>query len=49
MKQLTTNQALFSYGLGGLTALAGWFNNMFAMAGMMILFIISISMTFGGD
>ncbi len=49
MKQMTTNQALVCYSLGGLTAFAGWFNNMFAMAGITILFIISVSMTVGGD
>ena len=49
MKQLTTNQSLVCYGLGGLTAWVGWFNNMFVMAGMLVLFIISVSMTFEGE
>ena len=49
MKQLKTNEALVCYGLGGVTAVAGWFNNMFAMAGMLVLFIISVTMTVGGD
>ncbi len=49
MKQMTTNQSLVCYGLGGVTALTGWFNNMFAMAGMLVLFIISVTMTIEGE
>lgn len=49
MNQLTTNQALTWYGLGGLTAFAGWFNQMFLIYGMAILFTISLFLTLGGD
>ncbi len=47
MKQLTGNQALICYGLGGLTSFAGWFNQIFLLYGMTFLFIISITMTVG--
>ena len=48
--QLTTNQALFTYGIGISTAVAGLYNYMFLAAGMFTLFTISVLMTiFGVD
>ena len=43
--QLTTNQALICYGVGGATTVAGYYNSMFLAMGMFMLFTISIFMT----
>ncbi len=47
MKELTTRQALEFYGIGGLTAFAGWFSQMVLLYTMATLFIMSIFLTFG--
>ena len=49
MGELTTNQALTWYGIGGLAAFISWFNQMFLFYSMVTLFIISIFLTFGDE
>ncbi len=48
VQQLTTNGALICYGLGGVTAFAGWkYDIAFLIMGMALLFGVSIILTFG--
>ena len=48
--ELTNNQALIAYGATGATAIAGYYNPVYLVFGMVTLFITSILLTmFGVD
>jgi len=47
--ELSTKNALICYGFGGITAFIGFFSRTILIFGWVVLFAISIFMTFSGD
>ena len=47
--ELTVKQALIYYGLGGITAIGGFYNRAILMMGMAVLIFISIMLTLFGE
>ena len=45
MTQLTVKQSLICYGLGGVTAIGGFYNRAILAMGMVVLFFITIFLT----